>query len=260
MESSHFNRLPRELRDIIWRLALQREECIYIFDDNGEARIDADTAKQHPLALTATCNQIRDECDAMFFEANCFSIASSTLEQTYKPNMHKQTAGAGMQAFREWLQTLSNRASSALKHINISLGELYHLYIADNDVRYHTGPIKELADFMSLAALANVSWTLSFVAYDSPTEALPPVKIDFENVEVAAPSTQINKAVSEKRAEYDRALKDGKLDVEAHRAYDQSIMLCGAKAKRLLMLLRKRKIEREKIDEIKSADRAKYIL
>lgn len=69
MEHSPFQRIPPELRNMIWELALHQKSPP-TFDNQARAM----NIEAHALALTATCRAIRTECLQVFFASNSFII------------------------------------------------------------------------------------------------------------------------------------------------------------------------------------------
>ena len=95
MNSSVLSKLPRELRDEIWRLSLQLSEDVYTFEEDGKPAIDAGVAEQHPLALSQTCKQIRAECHLIFYNLNQFCLDSTVLTRPYQSDTCKMANEPG---------------------------------------------------------------------------------------------------------------------------------------------------------------------
>jgi len=83
MESSSLNKLPPELRNSIYELALCPAEDI-TFSMLGDSRLMSNPSPtQRVLALTATCKQIRDECLLMFYAQNEFHVTMDLCDRTH---------------------------------------------------------------------------------------------------------------------------------------------------------------------------------
>jgi hypothetical protein len=252
MDSSLFSKLPRELRDEIWRLSLQLSEEIFIFDEDGKPAIDAGVAEQHPLALSQTCKQIRTECHLVFYTLNQFCLESTVLTQPYHFSTCKMANEPGFKTFKAWIDRLGPDSRAALKSINISLGELHHTYVAEDDVWPRSWPIEELTDFMNVEKMKDLSWSLSFIAHAWPPRAPLPVNIAFENIRLDAPFRAIERALTDRNNGYDIAMKEGKIRVEAHATYHDAVKLCGARARRFVSVVRDRHREKVKGNEMRN--------
>lgn len=252
MDSSLLSTLPRELRDEIWGLSLKHSDEVYVFDDDGKPWIDADIAEQHPLALTETCKQIRSECLSMFYSLNIFCLESMALAEPYQLPAYKMADEPDFQAFRAWVDGLRPDCNAALRNIKISLGELHHTYVAEDDVWPRSWPIEQLTDFMSIERVENVSWSLSFIAHAWPPRAPLPVNIEFDNIRIDAPFSAIERALTDRNEGYDIAMKEGKLQIEAHATYHDAVRECGARARRFVSVIRDRHREKMKANEMRS--------
>ena len=252
MDSSRLSKLPRELRDEIWRLSLQLYEEVFIFDEDGKPIVDAGVAEQHPLALSQTCKQIRAECHLMFYSLNQFCLESAVLTQPYQFSTCKMANEPGFKTFKAWVDGLSPDCCTALKSINISLGELHHTYVAEDDVWPRSWPIEELTEFVSSDKTRDVSWSLSFIAHSWTPRAPIPVNIAFENIRLDAPFRAIERALTDRNDGYDIAMKEGKIRVEAHATYHDAVKLCGARARRFVSVVRDRHREKVKVNEMRS--------
>lgn len=252
MDSSNLSTLPRELRDDIWHLAVQQSEDVFVIDEDGQAYIDEELAKQYPLALTATCKQVRRECDSAFYKNNTFSLESSVFTRPYHISTCKTLDESGFKTFDKWITQIGPKNIACLKKINISLGELHHAYVAEDDVWPRSWPIEELTDFMSSEKTKHITWTLSFIAHAWPPRAPLPVKIEFDNIKLDAPFRAIERALTDRSDGYDIAMKEGKLREEAHRTYRDAVKHCGERAKRFVTVIRDRHREKVKMNQMRS--------
>ena len=251
MDSSYLQTLPRELRDAIWQLTLQLQDEVYIFDEDDKPHVDESVAEQNPLALTETCQQIRTECHSVFYRNNSFRLESSILTQPYQLSACKTPGESGFKTFKVWIDQIGPDCSSALKAINISLSELHHTYVAEDDVWPRSWPIEELTEFMGSEQTKNVAWALSFVAHAWPPRAPLPVNIEFDNIKLDAPFRAIERALTDRNDGYDIAMKEGKLQMEAHATYHDAVKQCGGRAKRFVSVVRDRHREKVKLNQMK---------
>ena len=252
MDSSIVQILPRELRDNIWHLTLQLQDEIYIFDDGGKPRVDESVAEQHPLALTETCKQIRFECHSLCYRINDFRLESSILTQPYQLSTCKTLNESGFQTFNTWIDQIGPDCSTALKSINISLSELHHTYVAEDDVWPRSWPIEELTEFMASDKTRDVAWSLSFIAHAWPPRAPLPVNIEFDSIKLDAPFRAIERELTDRNDGYDIAMKEGKLQMEAHATYHDAVKQCGGRAKRFVSVVRDRQREKVKVNQMKA--------
>lgn len=77
MESLTFARLPAELRNSIWKPALQGDEPIRLSEANlRDIRVARDQAAklEKTRAIMQTCSQIRNECALLFFHVNTLEL------------------------------------------------------------------------------------------------------------------------------------------------------------------------------------------
>ena len=79
MDHSPFSKLPAELRNNIYELAIREPGAVAISVENGYIGKRAFQARPvgygaRRLALTMTCQEIRNETTAMYYNINSFSI------------------------------------------------------------------------------------------------------------------------------------------------------------------------------------------
>ncbi|KAK3719148.1 hypothetical protein LTR37_004712 [Vermiconidia calcicola] len=83
MDNSPLAKLPAELRNRIYLLALRNEQPIIVVVRSGGRPQEAYRRLYElrtPQALTLTCKQIRNESINMFYSANAFDIRTSTKQ------------------------------------------------------------------------------------------------------------------------------------------------------------------------------------
>ncbi|KAF2168245.1 hypothetical protein M409DRAFT_21683 [Zasmidium cellare ATCC 36951] len=87
MDRSPLNKLPAELRDLIYHFALVRN-CpivLYISKREHKVRIRKESEKKHVMGLSSTCKQIRTESLPIFYKGNHFKIAPTENQLLESP-------------------------------------------------------------------------------------------------------------------------------------------------------------------------------
>ena len=75
MESSPVGRLPRELRDMIWKLVVpQRGKLVLEIEEDGNIHLVSASPQQNVLALPSVCKQLRLEPLSLFYARNAFVL------------------------------------------------------------------------------------------------------------------------------------------------------------------------------------------
>lgn len=101
-QRSPLMKLPRELRNMIWRFA--------VTDDNP---IDVTTfTKPNERALMATCKQIRNESQETFYKENTFYTLTTTKQSEDDPYFLP----------RGWLQTLGQTRCALITKFHVAIG------------------------------------------------------------------------------------------------------------------------------------------
>ena len=109
MDRSRLARLPLEIREQIYELASAVPRNVTVrFEDgpNGtmktqmKPRFDWVTRRQqmppcHPLSITRTCRQMRDESHSAFYAANSFRIEIDLFERRVARQTRKRSAAEG---------------------------------------------------------------------------------------------------------------------------------------------------------------------
>ncbi|GIZ43609.1 hypothetical protein CKM354_000682800 [Cercospora kikuchii] len=108
LTGSPFSKLPAELRNRIWELAVVNEqplEVSFTFEPDDEiafSLIDKSTS-----SLLVTCKQVRDECASMFYNRNTFRLRSGNPSTTNDSVWRKMSIPV-VQKFR-FINTTSTR-------------------------------------------------------------------------------------------------------------------------------------------------------
>lgn len=104
MERSPLGRLPRELRDKIYDLAVVHEDGIDIKPDRRQGKVVPRVASSNntTLALAMTCRQLHRETIGLYYERNCFYFPFSS---------------SGVELLKTFLTSLKPDHYSRLRHI-----------------------------------------------------------------------------------------------------------------------------------------------
>ncbi len=137
MDTSLLVRLPRELRDTIYTYLLYEPGDIKVFlkrdKTSGEPAptIMYPDRRLHPLILTQTCSQIRQECLVVFYSINTFRIYPRLVDDADEWTL-----------ISLWLSQVGTRYPHALHYVNIYIG-----FKGDSDLPYWNvgGPLWTLA-------------------------------------------------------------------------------------------------------------------
>ncbi|KAK5713593.1 hypothetical protein LTR15_011293 [Elasticomyces elasticus] len=122
LTESPFLRLPPELRNSIYKLALQQPEPASIRRlGKTESRQPSSQLPYHATALTRTCKLIRGEATQLFYAINTFIILCEHVNHRYK-----------LLLLCDFLDQIGQQNKSALRSINIDIGSFTDFY--DNDV------------------------------------------------------------------------------------------------------------------------------
>lgn len=70
MDNSPLSKLPAEIRNEMYDLALKNDNCKI----TRQARLSCGSENKHPLALTQTCRAVRQETQLTFFAVNTFTF------------------------------------------------------------------------------------------------------------------------------------------------------------------------------------------
>lgn len=123
MENSPLAKLPAELRNNIWELALRADKPVEV---TGDYYIEAPPVdfKLAPnqvqemakaLALTQTCRQIHSECILLFFHVNTFEFDSTMFPSSIFPDLRRKIGNASLSAISSVIITIRTRFSGASK-------------------------------------------------------------------------------------------------------------------------------------------------
>ena len=108
MDNSQLSRLPAELRTAIYDLVLHHPSGICIEIDQGDLKLNSPAPASQPLALLATCHQIRSESIAVFWR-NHFRFTVWAFNDVLEPREIQQAEALGdrwPQILRRWLESI----------------------------------------------------------------------------------------------------------------------------------------------------------
>ncbi|TKA40153.1 hypothetical protein B0A54_08941 [Friedmanniomyces endolithicus] len=116
LESSRLWRLPAELRNYIYELALRQPEPIevrWLHDSEPPESLASTSTNAHPAALLSTCKTVRSECSQLLYAINTFVFHSR------EPHLLKSRMAG------EFLTQIGDVNKLALRFITIHVG-LFH--------------------------------------------------------------------------------------------------------------------------------------
>ncbi|KAK5122087.1 hypothetical protein LTR85_004333 [Meristemomyces frigidus] len=119
MEASPLRRLPAELRNRIYELALYERKGITLFAGNEVETLHATAAV--PLALTVTCQEIRRETLSMFYAINKFGVVTNFFMYHRLHDTDRYTKARFAQIVK-WLEYIGAANTKHLTHLCVKLG------------------------------------------------------------------------------------------------------------------------------------------
>lgn len=119
MEASLFAKLPGEIRNHIYELALYQPSGITAFTTAPRPHLFKPTDTGSILALTQTCKAIREESSTIFYEANKFILITKYLGEQYDGGENRSASNTGLCV---WLDLLGKQNTNALSHVEIDIG------------------------------------------------------------------------------------------------------------------------------------------
>lgn len=167
MDASPLNKLPAELRNNIYELALHNPGGIDI-DVMFANKIITAQASQQLLALTETCKQIRQESLPLFYATNTFSFATSDLDIATNP----LRVGHCFASVKKWFHGLGEQ-KAVVNEVEVYLGGWYPY--ADNS--YNHEFVKMIMDYQGIFASHSVKLTIRIMPFCNE-------KWDFLNVKI----------------------------------------------------------------------------
>ncbi|KAK4631153.1 hypothetical protein CLAFUW4_02963 [Fulvia fulva] len=117
----HIFRIPAELRNQIWELALVKPNGVDFSCDGHQAKLTS-SQHDHPMAIVQTCRQARNEGMGLFYSRNTFTIKTSAFV-TEGPERKFYGAERWAEHLWQWVRTVSRLNIKHLKHIIIHCGE-----------------------------------------------------------------------------------------------------------------------------------------
>lgn len=124
MDATPFARLPAELRNDIYTLAL-RTSKIQVSADHRHGKPIVQRGRQRDakniMALTAVCKQAGRESLGIFYASNELILLAEVFSRTNHPAF-KEIAAGRFNFIRTWLLQIGPKARNALTNVKISLG------------------------------------------------------------------------------------------------------------------------------------------
>ncbi|KAK0914374.1 hypothetical protein LTR02_001759 [Friedmanniomyces endolithicus] len=118
LESSRLGRLPAELRNYVYELALRQPEPIevrWLHDAEPAESLASTSVNGHPAALLSTCKIVRHECSQLLYAINTFVFNST------EPHLPKSRMAG------EFLHQIGHANKLALRFIAIHVGQFHSL-------------------------------------------------------------------------------------------------------------------------------------
>lgn len=186
MEKSPFSRLPAELRNNIFKLALQQRRRVQLvfrprWRSPGEHPTHYEMLARpsipgpHPLALTQVCRQIRKETKNFFWHLNTFRFPVS-LMQLIIPPPNALMFPHSAEGLLQWLHRQDAETLRLIGGIALDAGT-WKVFCSGRLSTLHMSPdvgqsLRELSDSLAFLAPMGVAVSLHFKVYciDVPTE------------------------------------------------------------------------------------------
>lgn len=106
MDNSPLSKLPAEIRNQIYDLALRNNNCKI----TRQARLFCSSQNQHPLTLAQTCRVVRQETRLTFFAANCFTIDDWLIDR-------------GIDRFYDFIKKIGGECEHSIRPVKIRASE-----------------------------------------------------------------------------------------------------------------------------------------
>lgn len=139
MESSLFGRLPSELRNDIYKLALPEEPAhITINACRRQSQTPLSKDQKDYWALASTCKEIWQESMSLFCARNSLSVIVTPFYLSYGGLVYDpvQFRACGFDELRKWLTAVGGASALRLRHLNIVLHGGLNIF--------HTGSLASL--------------------------------------------------------------------------------------------------------------------
>lgn len=122
MEVSSLSKLPGELRNRIYELALFQCGGVTVFVSGTRPHLFLPTETKNILGLTETCKYMRYEASPVFCQVNQFVLISKYLGERYTGDIHTTRNTQWERGLAEWLRNLGERNVKALSHVEVDIG------------------------------------------------------------------------------------------------------------------------------------------
>lgn len=122
MEASPLMKLPGELRNRIYELALFQASDITVFVSGVRPHLFHPTETQNILSLMETCKDMRAEASPIFYQVNKFVLIAKYLGERYTGDIKNPRNTQWERGLNDWLDQLGPRNVKALSHIEVDIG------------------------------------------------------------------------------------------------------------------------------------------
>ncbi len=169
MDRSPLAKLPREVRDEIYRITLHSDRAGDIEIDltrsgkpkGDEPKLRIYGSKLHAVlqALTTTCKQARQEMMQTFFEINTFAFRTTILNNAaYWPDSVKSINE--LPSLRHWIQRMVTRYPDLRLRLHIQMGRMFTKKLMPESV-FRQWIVGEIVRTVKVAHSGSTIWTLS---------------------------------------------------------------------------------------------------
>lgn len=162
MESSPLNKLPGELRNRIYELALSQAGDITVFVSGIRPHLFHPTETKNILSLTETCKDIRHEASPVFYRVNKFVLISKYLGERYSGDIQNAQNTQWKRGLCDWLDLLKPRNVTALSHVEVDIGTsfLYNYVPSSESIWRSVASVRSHFDLKTLVCMkTELDWT-----------------------------------------------------------------------------------------------------
>jgi hypothetical protein len=176
MEVPRLGRLPPELRLIIWKLVLKRDNAITVTADNKSCpmRTTSFHDNETPLALLGVCQQMRAECTEVFYATNTlhFTFAVDrnggfTRLKVIATIRAREQEMNEVTLFRRFCNSVGQHAVVELRDVELIAHR--HLFSSTETMRHH---LRNLCALKIMDSSTKVTYTLIRMAANANEETL----------------------------------------------------------------------------------------
>jgi hypothetical protein len=162
MEASLFNKLPGELRNRIYELALLQFDGVTVFVPGIRPHLFRPTETKNILALTETCKEMHNEASPVFYRVNKFVLISKYLGERYSGDIQNARNSQWKRGLCDWLALLGSRNTAALTHVEVDIGTsfLYNYVPSSESIWRSVASVRSLFGEKTLVCMkTELDWT-----------------------------------------------------------------------------------------------------